>query len=163
DPVLSGREVISAEVATPQAPSGVESETVDERAVPGVLSVDEISARTERVEDGELSAQARTGEVQLSVLGLDVLQVGGVHGPSLTHPSDDPTAAAQAPDVTAFGREVTVPADEPIEIDESLSTAEALEALEEAFPGLQSLVSALGGAFEAGGGIQVHMGRSVES
>lgn len=163
DPVLGGREVISAEVTTPEAPSGTESATVDERAVPRLLTVDEISARTERIEDGELSAQAQTGEVHAGILGLDVLRVGEVRARSATHPSQDPTAQAQEPGVEFFGRDVAVPVEEPVDIDESLSTADALDALEAAFPGLRSLVQAVGGVFQAGGGVQVQMGRTAEA
>lgn len=163
DPILSGRQEIAAEVTTPESPAGAESDVIAERRIPGLVTVAEISAETQRIQDEELSAQARTGEVHVGLLGLDVLQVGEVHARATTHPSEDPTAYAQEPQVQFFSREVSVPADEPVDINEHLSTADALDALESAFPGLRSLVQALGGVFEAGGGVQVQMGRTAEA
>ncbi|MGC0251139.1 hypothetical protein [Pseudactinotalea sp. Z1748] len=163
DPILSGRQEIAAEVTTPDPPSGTESQTQPERRIPGLVTVEEISARTERVQDGDLSAQARTGQVHVGLLGLDVLRVGGVHAEVSTHPTEEPTASAGRPSVQFFGRQVPLPVDEPVDIDQYLSTADALEALETALPGLTTLVQTLGGVFEAGGGVQVRMGRTEQA
>ncbi|MGC0273458.1 hypothetical protein ACO0LV_10760 [Pseudactinotalea sp. Z1739] len=163
DPILSGRQEVAAQVATPEPPSGTESRTQPERRIPGLVTVEEISAGTERIQDGELSAQARTGEVHVGLLGLDVLRVGGVHAEASTHPTEEPTASAGEPSVHFFGRQVPLPVDEPVDIDQYLSTADALEALETALPGLTTLVQTLGGVFEAGGGVQVRMGRTEQA
>lgn len=163
DPVLAGRQITAAQVGTPEAPAGTEADTVPQQRIPGLVTVEESHACTQRVQDAELSAQARTGQVSVGLLGLDVLRVGPVLAGATTHPTQEPTARAQEPQVEFFGRDVPLPAEEPIEVDEQLSTADALAALETAVPGLQGLVEAIGGVVEAGGGVQVHMGRSAEA
>lgn len=162
-PILTGRQILAAEAGTPQSPAGQESDQSSERAIPHLLTIEEVSARTERVQDEELSAQANTGAMQIAVLGLQVLDVGPVQAAVTTHPSEDPTATAEVPAVSVFGRQMVLPEGEPVQIDDEISTADALDALEEAFPGLQAVTRAVGGTFNASGALEVLLGTTEEA
>ncbi|HLS25281.1 MAG TPA: hypothetical protein VK063_05330 [Beutenbergiaceae bacterium] len=163
DPVLGGREEMAAHVTTPAAPEGTESADTPRLRLPGLVTVEEIRASTTRVAGGELSAHAAAGAVHVGLLGIDVLRVEQVRATATTDPHQEPTAAADEVRVEAFGRSMPVPTDDPIDVDEYLSTNDVLEMLEEAFPGLGVVVSAVGGVLEAGGGVQVQIGRTAEA
>lgn len=163
NPLLVGRQQIAAEVTTPEAPSGLEEASTPQRTIPHLLNVAEVSAGTERVQDADLSASASTGAVDVGVLGLDVLAVGPVQATSRTHPTEDPSASADVPSLEVFGQDVNLPADDPLRIEEELSTADALAALEQAFPGISTLTETIGAAVEARGAVAVLLGRLQEA
>src|SRR5690625_3623442 len=162
-PILTGRQILAAEAGTPQSPAGQESDHSPQRAIPHLLTIEEVSAHTERVQDAELTAQANTGAMQIAVLGLQVLDVGPVQAAVTTHPSEDPTATAEVPTLSACGRQMDLPEGEPVQIDEAISTADALAALEEAFPGLQAITRAAGGTFSASGALEVMLGTTEDA
>ena len=157
EPLLDGQQLTLAEAATPPEPSGTEGGSAGTASVGQVLSLEGVTARTDRVEDGNLSATAGIDGAAVRLFGLDVLDVGEVRTEAITHPDREPTATAHVEHLEVFGTPVTVRAGEPLERSLELSTDQVLDALADLVPGLSAVTGFAARVAGAGGRVDVRL------
>ncbi len=156
-PILDGQQLTLAEASTPPEPSGTDGGSVGPASVGQVLSLEGVTARTDRVEDGNLSATAGIDGAAVRLFGLDVLDVGEVRTEAITHPDREPAATAHVEHLEVFGTPVTVRAGEPLERSLELSTDQVLDALADLVPGLSAVTGFAGRVAGAGGRVDVRL------
>lgn len=157
EPVLAGQQVALAQAGTPEEPSGSDGGSIGPASVGQVLTLGGLTSRTERIENGELSATAGIAGASVSVLGMSVLDVGEVSARAAAHPGGEPTAAARVEHLEVFGTAASLRPGEPIEHSLELSTDQALEALTGLVPGLSAVTGFVGRVAGAGGRIDVRL------
>lgn len=157
EPVLAGQQVVLAQAATPEEPSGADGGSIGPASVGQVLTLEGITSRTERIENGELSATAGIAGASVSVLGMSVLDVGEVSARAAAHPGGEPAAAARVEHLEVFGTAASLRPGDPIEHTLELSTDQALEALTGLVPGLSAVTGFAGRVAGAGGRIDVRL------
>ncbi len=156
-PLLAGQQVVLAQAGTPPEPSGSDGGSIGPSSVGQVLTLEGLTARTERVENAELVATAGLGGASVDILGISVLDVGEVSTRATTHPDQQPTAVARVERLEVFGTATDLRPGEPIEHTLELSTDQALEALTELAPPLSAVTAFAGRVAGAGGRIDVRL------
>lgn len=154
-PLLPGQQVIAVEAGTPAEPQGQVRDRLGPVQAGSVLVVEAVTAQTERVENGELSAETSVGGGRVDVLGISVLDVGEVSSRVTTHPDEPPTATTSTSGLEVFGAPVTLPEGKDVDLSLDLSTDQVVELLDGVVPGISSVTGFVARVASAGGTIDV--------